>query len=411
MRVGGAAEALVGIPHAHCEGFRTVARAERCVLVSRAVGPVCTLLIEEGYAMKSFRIHGKSSDWGPMAGFVVRDPRLSKLGLAGEADQRKEHARALTDSNRQGWRSGTDVVKISSARLAWLKANNARYELGIAFGRSWWLGRRREFEALDLTASRGGVCVPFTLIRRRPGDLWGVFIDRRLAGRGFRQEAEREETFGPDSRFEALVGMTNPYKEYAGENAYKNVVTGDYDLFAVWPEAGLYRHEGADRRLAGTMGGGKGTAATKQVFAREQIQIGNVTDRIYQVAQMLNSVIGAMTGLPNRNVCFHSDEAGRPMVDEIDAPLIAFVPTPAGVKTYGIEKGTKERDLKALVEECLAAGYRVTLHPAWARQMGLAPADVASLVPAWDGGGDEVVESPWYFPSAQVEAEKEKRKK
>ena len=411
MLVGEVAEALVGIPHGHCEGFRAVARAERCVVVSRAVGPVCTLLIEEGYAMKSFRIHGKSSDWGPMAGFVVRDPRLSKLGLKGEADQRKEHGHALTDSNRQGWQAGTDAVKISSARLAWLRDNNARYGLGITFGRNWWLGRRKEFEAVDLTASREGVTVPFTLIRRRPGNLWGVYIDRRLAGRGFRQEAEREETFGKDLRFEALVGMTNPYKEYSGENAYKNVVTGDYDLFAVWPEAGLYRHEGADRRLAGTMGGGKKTDATKQVFAREQIQIGNITDRIYQVAQVLNSVIGAMTGLPNRNVCFHSDEAGRPMVDEIDAPLIAFVPTPAGVKTYGIEKGTKERDLRALVEECLAAGYRVTLHPSWARQMGLAPGDVAKLVPTWEGGGDEIVESPWYFPAVQVEAEKEKRKK
>ncbi|MSO24253.1 MAG: hypothetical protein EXQ58_13645 [Acidobacteria bacterium] len=71
----------IGMPNLHAAAFRDVAMLEKCVIIVRATGPTCPGLLEEGYDTKGYRIHGKSCDWGPMAGIVLRDPRLNKAGL------------------------------------------------------------------------------------------------------------------------------------------------------------------------------------------------------------------------------------------------------------------------------------------------------------------------------------------
>lgn len=71
----------------------------------RATGPTCLGLLEEGYDTKGYRIHGKSCNWGPMAGFVLRDPRLNKSGTVKEGFNRRKHNEALNlDDENQGWK-------------------------------------------------------------------------------------------------------------------------------------------------------------------------------------------------------------------------------------------------------------------------------------------------------------------
>lgn len=62
----------------HAVACRDVARCTDCVILFREPGRVARGLIEENYSMKGFRIDTKSCDWGPMAGFVCADPRLTK---------------------------------------------------------------------------------------------------------------------------------------------------------------------------------------------------------------------------------------------------------------------------------------------------------------------------------------------
>jgi hypothetical protein len=69
---------VIGVPYAHAQAFLTVARSQQCVIMVRTTGPTCHGLLEEAYDTKGYRIHGKSCDWGPMAGFVMRDPRLNR---------------------------------------------------------------------------------------------------------------------------------------------------------------------------------------------------------------------------------------------------------------------------------------------------------------------------------------------
>ncbi|MBF0225665.1 MAG: hypothetical protein HQK76_09450 [Desulfobacterales bacterium] len=369
----------VGFPSSHWGCFKDVAIMEKSVIISRAVGETCTLLIEEGYAMKSFRIHGKSCNWGAMAGFVIRDPRLSKKGLAGEEKNREEHLNALYDNNNQGWTSDIAPVKISKKRLLWLIKNNEKYHLGIDFCKQGKIVvDKKSFAYHELICQKGGVFIALTLIEEIQ-DLWSVYIDHNRCN--FVQESEVSIYFDSNKRYEILMGMTNPYPEYSKPSEiHKNVVTGDYDLFAVWPTVSAYEHHGMDRRVVGR--GGMNTKIDKHtttILEHEHVKIGNISDRVFQVSQMINSLIGVKTGLPNRNVCFHSDECGRPMVDEIDAPLIAFVPTKTGVKTYGIPEADKNESFATLVALCIKEGFKVTLHPAWANAI-----KQVHLVPVWN---------------------------
>ncbi len=51
----------------------------------------------ESYASKGFHVKSKSCNWGPMAGFVLSDPRFTKTGSEREAmeGQRKEVQKAI----------------------------------------------------------------------------------------------------------------------------------------------------------------------------------------------------------------------------------------------------------------------------------------------------------------------------
>src|SRR5262249_22579284 len=102
----------IGMPDEHARMFRQIARDEHCVILSRAVGRTCLQLLEQGYDTKGFRVHAKSCDWGPMAGFVLRDPRLNKAGTKKEASNRKEHKESLLDTNHAGWSAATTALKL-----------------------------------------------------------------------------------------------------------------------------------------------------------------------------------------------------------------------------------------------------------------------------------------------------------
>ena len=63
MPEGNAAMDVVGFRHHAPIGM--VAKDNETIIISREVGRTCTMLIEEGYDTKGYRIHGKSTDGGP----------------------------------------------------------------------------------------------------------------------------------------------------------------------------------------------------------------------------------------------------------------------------------------------------------------------------------------------------------
>ena len=363
----------IGMPDSHAAAFATVAQAQRCLILSRAVGPTCLQLLEQGYDTKGFRVHGKSCDWGPMAGFVMRDPRLNKSGMAKAAYNAREHQEALTDAHAQaGWVAATTPLKIYEARRLWLVATN-RINV-VQRGADRWEG---------LAVHPSGIRFYYSLVRdARDPTLWGVYLDRtKNKETGFVQQrgdiVVRYDTKYGDM-YEPLLAMTNPegHRQFAEEN-HRNAITGDYDLFALWPYIrGVkgYNPFDADRRVLGTVRVQTNAAA---IDARERnfttgnqgTKIGNITNRIYEVSMFLNSVIGGAHSVdqwgttwgpfPRRNVCWHSDEAARPGVDDVDLPLLAITPNRGEIGVQSIQ------DFADLVNWCVGFDFAVNLAEGW----------------------------------------------
>lgn len=487
----------IGMPVVHMLAFTTVAEQQKCVIMVRATGPTCHGLLHEGYDTKGYRIHGKSCDWGPMAGFVMRDPRLNKYGLAKAKFNGEKHNEALhMDHEGQGWLAATTPLKISQARLDWLvkagkisvrRAQNSqtlsygdwmrdsniggfsarstllkavdeavkRYEqsgnasnfgdLQLAFatyrqtlGVNWAASARNRrgalyrLHALAIGNSNGNVMLnrldgrathasglTFHYSLFREGELYGVYFDNTHPGQHWAQEGAILKmdavNFPHGPGYEPMLAMTNPveHRLHRAEH-HHNAITGDYDLFCVWPfvkgthkyDAGIY---GDDHRPLGTVRGSVGRAERANVdrlernFAMQGLQgaqlarhsapggtfqgtkLGNITPRIYMVCQTVNSIVG-------RHVLWHSDEAARPFLDDIDLPVIAFTPRRQYV---GIENIA---DFKTFILFCEQDGIHVSLSNAWtqnpdAKHGNRLGAGYARYVPA---NSERLIVPDWY---------------
>jgi hypothetical protein len=162
-------------------------------------------------------------------------------------------------------------------------------------------------------------------------------------------------------KFYPINGIQNPYLAYKDqENSYKNAVSGDYDLFAVWPvimsndvlqmtqrisekkSERLPQYPSQDLFISvAAKPYALELTKSRNVFIEfveteekqrqsEDPELGNINYLIQLTAQTLNSLVtSAYLGdapklFPNR--VFHSDEGGRPDVNELEYPIAFFIP-------------------------------------------------------------------------------------
>ena len=171
-----------------------------------------------------------------------------------------------------------------------------------------------------------------------------------------------------------INGIKNRNPPYGVLENYKNAVTGDYDLFSVWPI--FPRPEGSTLLKDVTTSSGIISALKRPTEARtlnlavtptspfapvdikfrslspktrtnvlievvpnaaemgsnaapEDPDVGNINEVIETVAQTLNSAVGHVYAKGQRtdpNVAYHSDEGGRPNVKTIEYPIALFIP-------------------------------------------------------------------------------------
>lgn len=138
-----------GVPVEHALRMQAVARQTNTVFGIRPVERIVTTLIEEGFPTKGFSVKGKSSNWGPQAGFICVDQHLSKREDRDTAEIRKLNL-AVAKGMDGGAYTQTDL-RISRQRLAELVRNFGLVADGVgpvrlltAQGPS---GKRYEFEA------------------------------------------------------------------------------------------------------------------------------------------------------------------------------------------------------------------------------------------------------------------------
>lgn len=381
-------EDVIGMPQSHLRAFLTVAKSERCVIMVRATGPTCHGLLEEGYDTKGYRIHGKSCDWGPMAGFVVRDPRLNKYGLGKEKFNREKHTESIDlDAEGQGWKASTTPIVISQRRIDWLKSKKL-------------IAVNARGDRLDGRATHpSGIAFNYSLIQQKDDPtLYGLYFDNSGDLKFVQERGSGVVHYHPKwgKGYETVLAMTNPpgYGIMGVHERFK-AITGDYDLFAVWPFKGSYNPSayGDDHRPLGTVRGSVGKAERENVEHLERhftaggqgTKLGNITPRIYMVCQMINSIIG-------RHVLWHSDEAARPFLDDVDLPVLAM--TPLG-NYIGVENIF---DFKVFIEFCDREGIHVSLSNAWAqdptqKNPNRLGSEYARYVPA---DGTRIIVPNWY---------------
>jgi hypothetical protein len=373
----------IGMPDSHAAVFKSVAEQQRCVIISRATGKTCRQLLEQGYDTKGFRVHAKSCDWGPMAGFVLRDPRLNKKGAEGTAYNAGEHKESLSDKKSgAGWVADVVPLKLFPQRVKWL------IDEGYITARM--NGTQSRY---DGQVNQSGVNFRYSLRKEfsSEGVIWGVYIE----------DANFKQVGGTGKAGDPMMAMTNPPGHRSwGPDDFRNAVTGDYDLFTIWPLAANYDHQGDDRRVLGTAQNWTQRQHIEHHLERnftaggQGTKLGNMTNRVYLICQLLNSGIGVVQSgtdgktwgpFPRRMVCWHSDETTRPFVSDVDLPLLAFAPSRLEIGLEFIN------DFKDLIAMCQAERIQVVLGEGWTldptpektNRLGNA---YASLVPTWMGG-------------------------
>ena len=369
---GDAALELTGMVSSHAEVFAKVANGSDCVILSRAVGIYATGLLEENYASKGFHNKAKSCNWGPMAGFVLNDPRFTKVG--GSEGGRQGQAKALDKAF--DWGAEAVPVYISERRRRWLmKEGVVRFADGsrdVIAGAPW--GSVMRFRLLSETP----------LGANEP--MWGLYYhpDEKAQAKGLQVGGGQEE-----AGLLHVMAMRDPFCAVGG---YRSATTGDYDLFAVFPPKDkhvrrnqalgdlrrnviAYDPAGMDGRPV--PGSATGQPGYSEFDANEftghkatdaegyrRAGLGNITPRIIALEDKLNAGI-RRAGYTGGDLVHHSDEAGRPMVNDVDMPVIGFVP--GDFSPYGLQHVS---EFKEFVRLCSKEGYHPMLNPGWLAEMG-----------------------------------------
>jgi hypothetical protein len=349
---------LTGIPELHAEAFQEVADATRWVIASRAVGKYATGLILESYASKGFHNKAKSCNWGPMAGFVLVDPRFTKVG-GSEAGQ-KEQAKALEHAFHE--KASAVPVYISDERLQWLEKNVKMQAVD-----------RSKSRRIYTSSSPWGLAMKFVLMRDRPPaakvDMWRLYYHARET------ESARTKQVGPysaesDIGLLSVLAVRDPLCTVRISD-YRSATTGDYDLFFLFAREQQYSPDKGDRRMVSHA---QLEANIKSgAPAGEDPHLGNLTPRIRALRDKLNIAI-QQRGYSGGNMVHHSDEGGRPFVGDVDLPIFAVVP--GENQAFGLES---VEDLRQFITEQVRGRYAPVLHPGWMKQLVFHPSrDIAS---------------------------------
>lgn len=251
----------------------------RQIIMSRVPGGATTNLIAQGYDTKGFLIKTKSCDWGPMAGFVCKLPPLNKAGYDNLKSNYKSTKKFWDTCQKE--KKKTDPfrqIKITKSRIGELKKQSFFNKVDLKETRtvSWGVASNKK----DINEST--VIIEFLLYKDRlektnDVDIYKVYhgkifiretttskwidyegfikgttkpdflMDTKIYEYGdklnttmekidVKDEELKQTIIKPSKDFYELQGICNLYKEKEDkEQTYQSTVTGDYDLFAVWP--------------------------------------------------------------------------------------------------------------------------------------------------------------------------------
>ncbi|MGI9286575.1 MAG: anthrax toxin-like adenylyl cyclase domain-containing protein [Pseudomonadales bacterium] len=408
MKLGVIASRATGISDEHAgKAFQKVADKWHCVVISRAVGKACTGLIREGYASKGFHVKAKSCNWGPMAGFLLEDYRLTKRKRGVDDKGWKKQEKDIEEPFKRNFCSFTPLL-ISEDRVKFV------LQSGYARLKDKTISVAKLPDKFDVEAdSPDSELFSFTLVKdkakkqvislkpeKKGSSMWGVYFAKDA---DVHQREKKEDKNGlipvraivnkkdavPENIKNAKL-IKRYHANLGWVDGYRGACTGDYDLFAIFPPTASmakskkqpgwagnipFEMEGVDIRPVklGIRG-----AKAKKLLEREHPDYGNMTARIYMIRDDLNTAFQAVDKWTDRIMVHHSDEGGRPFWPELDYPLHAFVPNDKD--HYAIEN---QKDLVGFFKRIDKLGYKIVIPPNWEDELGLKKIHLNYEVPKW----------------------------
>lgn len=469
-----------GFPEAVTRAFLKTADAADSMVSTRVPGEATTQLIQERYDLKGYRIKAKSCNWGPMSGFLCKLPPFNKKGelnMAGNLKANKNYCEYLKTDYIKKYEDAFVPLKISETRKQdFLSATKNPPKVKTNGNRIYGIAQNHPTSPT--------VVMEFLLIKEGQGkkSLWNVYYGNVYThpalktgpNTGLQDPQGRFSLYefpallnnysppktGPaGSEFTAaevadlktllgqinglpqrnnsttthyLEGIQNPYPPYStNETKYLNAVTGDYDLFAVWPKIPLLgfdllpRLTEIDKSSVSMMtdadiawkqylekeealmpdlteqtksvklfvpvaGKNLSLELTKSRFVYLEIiptyheigksespDFGNINEGVFQAGATLSNFVNLQYGGQKEtpNAAFHSDEGGRPGLEEIEYPSAVFLPADLARKVAEQPEGKlpenkriillqSHNDFLDLINLLLGECY-ITLNSAW----------------------------------------------
>lgn len=370
-----------------------VAQIRNEIIIFRSTGPWSRPHIENGHPTKPFHVKGKSSTWGPHAGFIPLNSRYSKAISQKDIDK--------------GVRLNNEAIKGRFARPVSLFLTQKYIDAYLTPKR----GMTARPAVETITTPRDDVM--YFYCRKpneqdRAGNERHVFLGKRT-NRGAWEifvfpdgaaQTQSRALFLQESSAEQLLVMAVPGSDLP--------ITGDYDLFAVCPSWGDYgsldmkmdptlddprqNASFARTRQKANMNALPHQVAMKQRAMESMRKIqdaaspedpdrGNITPRIFQVIVQLNAAMGVaygagmkigqpneyQGGIVNQRV-HHNAESGRPFAPgaEEGFPLTVFHPhNHVGPYTFRNAVINDINDLRRYFKNIHHGGYYVPRNHAW----------------------------------------------
>jgi hypothetical protein len=206
---------------------QTVAQQLGEAIVFRSTGPWAKRWIERGHPTKNFHVKGKSSDWGPQAGFIPFDALYSKRpDTSGDVAARTKEC---NKSVHEGWARAVPLT-LSRAELDMQLTRREGNEVAI----------RRQFPAgqdIILFAGPQGSADEYVFRARRTtdrGETYQIQVYNNQAAVRGANNFKIADMSGAQHMSPLLVMASNEV------GADDKPITGDYDLFAVIPTWAAY---------------------------------------------------------------------------------------------------------------------------------------------------------------------------
>lgn len=327
---------LTGLAEEHLQPLQALAEKEQLVISFRPVEQVATGLISAGYPTKNFSIKGKSSNWGPMAGFIPVDQFYSKL--CGQKHKTEIMNKKVAQCIEQG-HAGTQHLRLSESRI------NKLVTMGL-------LTRHQPDAQGHITldaVSPHGHHHPFTA-KPEPD---GQFLIYNTKKDNTKKEMPVMVLSAPD------VNMP---------------LTADYDLMIVAPRTENFGGQDiahnpdvsadafAEKRPYLLRRGSTTEAIHRELLGREDPKLGNSTPRIAALIPQINAALNRTKGT---EVVHHSMDATNPGSDmQSNFPVTFFLPEPvAGLPPVLLAQDIE--GLRFIVHTLECNGFMVPHNPLW----------------------------------------------